>query len=80
MTPTESGHDASPQPERLTLDDVRHKALAVRDTAKEEARAVVRDNRTQIIIASALVVALALSAAYYFGTRAARRDADPGLL
>jgi hypothetical protein len=67
---------ASEMPTELTLDDLRHKALAVRDTATDEVRRVVGTNRARIVIGSAVVCAVALSVAFYLGTRAARRAAE----
>jgi hypothetical protein len=64
---------ASQVPTDITLDDLRHKALAIRDTATDEARRLAQTNTTRIVIASAVVCAVALSLAYYMGTRAARR-------
>lgn len=64
---------ASEMPTELTVDDLRHKALAVRDIATDEARRVVTTNRARIVIATAVVCAVALSMAYYVGSRAARR-------
>jgi hypothetical protein len=64
---------ASQMPTEITLDDLRHKALAIRDTATDEARRLAKANTTRIVIASAVVCAVALSMAYYMGTRAARR-------
>lgn len=59
----------------LTTDDLRHKALAVRDVATEEARHALERNTVRIVIGSAIVVAVALSAAYYLGSRAGAKGA-----
>ncbi|HEX9093948.1 MAG TPA: hypothetical protein VF902_08190 [Coriobacteriia bacterium] len=66
---------APPQPpgEHITVDDLRHKALAVRDTATSEARKLLEDNTVRIVIVSAVACAVVLSIAYWAGTRAARR-------
>jgi hypothetical protein len=63
-----------PAAERITTDDLRHKALAIRDAATSEARRVLEDNTTKIIVASVVVCAVTLSVAYYLGTRAGRRE------
>ena len=72
--PTVDGQDGT---EHITLDDVRHKALAVRDMATEEVRHTVEDRTVQVVIAGAVVVAVAVSLAYYLGTRAAERALTP---
>jgi hypothetical protein len=59
--------------ERLTTDDLRHKALAVRDVATDEARHLLERNRVKLIIAGAVVVAVGFSVAYYLGSRAGAR-------
>lgn len=57
----------------LTTDDLRHKALAIRDVARDEARQVLEDNTARIVLAAALLGAVVLSVSYYMGTRAGRR-------
>ena len=64
---------AEPPGEHLTTDDLRHKALAVRDVATREVRKLAEDNTVRIVIAGAVVCAVALSVAYWAGQRAARR-------
>ena len=59
--------------ERITVDDLRHKALSIEDMVKVEAKQRVADNRVRIIIAVAVVGAVTLSVAYYLGTRRGRR-------
>lgn len=66
--------EAAPPLQPLTTDDLRHKALAIRDVALDEARGVLEDSTTRLIVASALVCAVALSVAYYMGTRAGHRE------
>ncbi len=62
--------------ERVTLDDIRHKAEAVKHQAVEEAKgaaeAVVhsRDGQTLAIVAGIVVVAVSL--AFFLGSRSAR--------
>lgn len=60
---------------RITTDDLRHKALAVRDMATDESRRLMERNRVRLVIASAVIVAVALSAAYYYGSRSGARAA-----
>lgn len=66
--------EAAPPTQPLTTDDLRHKALAIRDAARDEVAQVLEDNTTRLIVASALVCAVALSVAYYMGTRAGQRE------
>ncbi len=70
--PSAAGKSAAASGPRITVDDLRHKALAVRDMARDERRHLLQDDRTRVVIASAVVFAVVLSAAYYLGTRAAR--------
>lgn len=58
---------------KLTPDDIRHKALAIRDMTTDEARRAVKTNAVRIVIGAAVVGAVALSVAYYFGSRAGAR-------
>lgn len=60
---------------RITIDDLRHKALAIRDTAKEEALAVLDQPTSRYVLAGALVFAIAVSVAYVMGSQAARQRA-----
>jgi hypothetical protein len=71
--PARNGGNDGPPVQPLTTDDLRHKALAIREVATQEARRVLEDNTVRIVIASAVVCAVMLSAAYYMGTRAGRR-------
>lgn len=66
--PIPAGHDG-----HVTTDDLRHKALAVREIAVEEGRALVVQDTTRLVIVAAAVVAFAVGAAYFFGRRAAER-------
>lgn len=82
MTPSAKRSASKPAPvrravpaERITTDDLRHKALAVRDMATDETRRLLERNQVRIVIASALVVAVVLSVAYYVGSRSGVRAA-----
>ncbi|HEY5548985.1 MAG TPA: hypothetical protein VIL17_05270 [Coriobacteriia bacterium] len=61
----------------ITLDDIRHKALHIRDEVVEEAREQVSERRGQIIIIGVVAVVAALSLVYYVGTRAGRAACEP---
>jgi hypothetical protein len=74
--PTASAKAASKAPAqaRITTDDLRHKALAVRDVTTGEARRLLERNRIRLVIAAAVVVAVGFSVAYHLGSRAAARS------
>jgi hypothetical protein len=60
-------------PTKLTTDDLRHKVLAVREVATDEAQKLLKTNTVRIVIASAVIVGVALSMAYLVGSRASAR-------
>lgn len=60
----------------ITLEDIRHKALRIRDDVADEARTQVSERGTQIVLAGILGVVVVLSLAYYVGTRAGRAAAS----
>lgn len=55
----------------ITVDDLRHKALHIKDMAENEVRAVVTDRRTQIVTVGVIAVLAVVSLAYYLGSRRA---------
>ena len=63
----------------ITLEDLRHKAMAIREEVKVEVREQVTSRRTQIVVAGVLVVVAAISIAYLVGTRSARPAPEPPL-
>lgn len=63
----------------ISLDDIRHKALAIRTEVQDEVQTQVRNRRNQIIAVGAVVLLVALSAAYFVGTRAGRAAAEQRL-
>ena len=63
----------------ITLDEIRHKALRIRDEVKDEVNERVADRRVQLIAAGAVALVLVVGVAYFFGTRAGRRAAEPSL-
>lgn len=82
MTPSAKKPMSKPAPvrralpsERITTDDLRHKALAVRDMATDEAQRLLERNRVRVVVASAVIIIVALSAAYYYGSRSSARAA-----
>ncbi len=79
MTPRTDPFQAAlaKQQPRVTVDDLRHKALAVRDTVKDEARRVLDQPTSRYVIAGAVIFAVAVSVAYLAGTMASRRRRPP---
>lgn len=53
----------------ITVEDLRRKALHIRDLAESEARTVARDRGAQIVAVAAVGVLVAVSLAYYLGSR-----------
>ncbi len=53
----------------ITVDDLRTKAYHVKDVATLEARALVRDRRTQIVIFGVVAAVVVVSLAYHMGSR-----------
>ncbi len=60
----------------ISLEDLRHKALAIREDVVDEARAQIAERGTQIVIVGVVAVIAVISLAYFFGTRAGRRAAE----
>ncbi len=60
----------------ITLEDIRHKALAIRTEVQDEVREQVSERRNQIVIVGAVVLLAAFSLAYFAGSRAGRRAAE----
>lgn len=59
----------------ITLDDLRHKALRIREDVEDEARDVAARRGTQVVVAGVVVVLAVISVAYMVGTMAGRRSA-----
>jgi len=62
--------------ERITVDDLKHKALAIQQVATEEVKRVTGTSALRAVLVGAAVVAVALSVAYYVGSRAGARAAE----
>lgn len=75
MKMSASGIPAAP----ITLDDIRHKALHIRDEVREEVTEQVNDRGAQIVAVAALTVVAIIGIAYFAGTIAGRRAAEPAL-
>jgi hypothetical protein len=53
----------------ITVDDLKQKALHIRDMAEVEVRRVAEDRRTQIIVVGVVALVAVVSMAYYLGSR-----------
>lgn len=61
--------DTTRAPQQLTVDDLKQKALHIRDLAESETRSVLAHDTTKVLIAGAVMVVAVVSIAYYLGTR-----------
>lgn len=61
--------DTALAPRQLTVEDLKQKALHVRDIAESEARATLTQDTTRVLIVGAVAVVAIVSLAYYLGTR-----------
>lgn len=61
----------------ITLDDIRHKALRIRDEVREEVTETVADRGAQMIVIGVVAVVAVIGIAYALGAAAGRRAAEP---
>jgi hypothetical protein len=61
----------------ITLGDIRHKALRIRDEVKDEYVEQVVSRRNRLMVAGAVAVLVVVGVAYFAGTMAGRRVAEP---
>ena len=61
----------------ITLDQIRGKALAIRDEVKQEISDQVSDRRNQLVAAGVVAIVVVVGIAYLIGSRAGRRSAGP---
>ncbi len=66
--------------EPITLEDLRHKALKIREDVVDEAKATIADRGTQMVVIGIVAVVAVISLAYFVGTRAGRRAVEPPLV
>lgn len=55
--------------ETITVEDLRRKAVHIRDMAEVEARAIAEERVTKIALVGVVAVVAAVSIAYYLGSR-----------
>jgi GH24 family phage-related lysozyme (muramidase) len=76
-----SDADAEVVEPRITVEDVKQRAAAVRDLAKSEAKRtaneVLHERATQTIIIGVVAVAALASFAYFLGARRCQRQLPP---
>lgn len=53
----------------ITVDDLRRKAVHIKDMTEAEARIVFEDQRSKVVLIGAIAIVAAVSIAYYLGTR-----------
>lgn len=53
----------------ITVDDLRDKATHIKDLAESEARTLLDERRTRVIVIGVVAVLAVASMAYYLGTR-----------
>ena len=77
------GADIDVAEPKITLEDVKHRAEAVRDLAKSEAKratnTIMHERATQAVMVGVGVVAVLASLAYLMGTRKGRASCPPPL-
>jgi hypothetical protein len=68
----------APEPpvDPITLDDLRHKALAIRQEVRDEVDTQITSRRNQAIVVGIAVLAIGFGLVYFFGTRAGRAAAQ----
>jgi hypothetical protein len=56
----------------ITVDDLRRKAVHIKDMTEAEARLLLEDQRSKVLLVGVVAVVAAISIAYYLGTRRSR--------
>jgi len=59
--------------EKISLEDLRHKALKIRTDIEDEVQVQVNERRNQIVLVGVVAVVAVVSIAYLAGTLAGRR-------
>ncbi len=70
-----SAQEASGSP--ITLDEIRNKALRIRDEVKVKVTGRVEEKRNQLIAVGVITLVAVVGIAYLVGSRAGRRAAEP---
>ena len=61
--------DAALAPRQLTVDDLKQKALHIRDLAESETREVLQRDATKVLAVGVVALVAVVSIAYFLGTR-----------
>ena len=61
--------DMARAPQQLTVDDLKQKAMRIRDLAESETREVLQLDATKAFAVGAVALVAVVSIAYYLGTR-----------
>jgi hypothetical protein len=56
----------------ITVDDLKRKAVHIKDMAESEVRTLADERGAQVVLIGAVVVLAAVSIAFFLGTRAGR--------
>lgn len=56
----------------ITVDDLKRKAVHIKDMAESEVRTLTDERAAQVVLIGAVVVLAAVSIAFFLGTRSAR--------
>ncbi len=56
-------------PAPITVDDLKHKAIHIKDMAEVEVRSLAEEQATKVIVIGVVALLAAVSIAYYLGTR-----------
>ena len=77
MSESSKMRDVDALSEPITLDQIKGKALAIRDEVKVEIRQRARERRSQLVVAGVVAIVLVIGIAYRAGSRSARCAAGP---
>ncbi len=56
-------------PKKITVEDLKEQAEGIRDTVREDAKEVLRQDTTKMVIAGVVTAVVVVSFAYYIGRR-----------
>ena len=63
---------ATSTPAEITVEDLKRKAVHIKDMAEAEARQLAEEQLTKVVLVGVVAVLAAVSIAYYLGSRRAR--------
>jgi hypothetical protein len=68
---------SAPPEAPITLEDIRHKALHIRDEVRYEVTETVASRGAQMVAIGVVAAVAVIGLAYFMGSRAGRRAAEP---